>query len=108
MTVTAPATASRHGLPGQLLIEEVLRRQDRPAPPPRRPRPPGPGARAAGVAPAGAPPPISAKNLPWYVGAKGELAVGRVLDRLSDEWRGLHFLPGGPPPPNPPPRVRRA
>src|SRR3954447_3939693 len=82
MTVTAPATASRHGLPGQLLIEEVVRRQDRQAPRTRTERLLGRS-------------PISAKNLPWYVGAKGELAVGRILDRLSEEWRVLHSLPVG-------------
>jgi hypothetical protein len=80
MTVTASATASRHGLPGQLLIEEVVRRQDRVAPRTRRERLLGRS-------------PISAKNLPWYVGAKGELVVGRILDRLSGEWRVLHSLP---------------
>jgi len=82
MTVTASATASRHGLPGQLLIEEVVRRQDR-----QEAR--TPLDRLLGRSP------ISVKDLPWYVGAKGELVVGRILDRLSGEWRVLHSMPVG-------------
>ena len=82
MTVTASATASRHGLPGQLLIEEVVRRQDR-----QEPR--TLADRLLGRSP------ITAKDLPWYVGAKGELVVGRLLDRLSGEWRVLHSMPVG-------------
>jgi hypothetical protein len=72
----------RHGLPGQLLIEEVVRRQARQTP------------RTAFERLRGRSP-ISDKDLPWYTGAKGELAVGAFLDRLPGRWRVLHSMPVG-------------
>jgi hypothetical protein len=77
------SSSTRHGLPGQLLIEEVLRRQQKQAPRTRLDRLLGRS-------------PITAKNLPWYTGAKGELAVGALLERLPQGWRVLHSLPIGP------------
>ncbi|BDZ47150.1 nuclease-related domain-containing protein [Naasia aerilata] len=81
MTLTTGAV--RHGLPGQLLIEEVVRRQARQTP------------RTAFQRMLGRSP-ISQKDLPWYTGAKGELMVGALLDRLPGQWRVLHSLPVGP------------
>lgn len=80
MALTSSAT--RHGLPAQLLIEEVLRRQERQTPRTAL-------ARAIGRSP------ISAKDRPWYLGAKGELAVGALLERLPRSWRVLHSMPIG-------------
>jgi hypothetical protein len=80
MTLTTGAV--RHGLPGQLLIEEVVRRQDRQAPRTRIDRVLGRS-------------PICVKDMPWYTGAKGELTVGALLDRLPHGWRVLHSMPVG-------------
>lgn len=40
--------------------------------------------------------PLSSDNYPWYKGALGEIAVGRVLDRLGPEWKVLHAVPVAP------------
>ena len=39
--------------------------------------------------------PLSPENHPWYKGALGEMAVGRVLERLDPEWKILHAVPVG-------------
>jgi hypothetical protein len=39
--------------------------------------------------------PLSPDNYPWYKGALGEIAVGRVLERLGPEWTALHAVPVG-------------
>jgi hypothetical protein len=39
--------------------------------------------------------PLSPDNHPWYKGALGEIAVGRVLERLGPEWTVLHAVPVG-------------
>jgi hypothetical protein len=39
--------------------------------------------------------PLSPDNYPWYKGALGEIAVGRVLERLGPEWTVLHAVPVG-------------
>ncbi|WP_158437714.1 nuclease-related domain-containing protein [Naasia lichenicola] len=53
-------------------------------------RPPrGPVARFFGVRPLGD------DATPWYIGARGELAVGRILDQLPQGWTVLHSLPVG-------------
>lgn len=39
--------------------------------------------------------PLSAESRPWYKGALGEIAVGRLLTRLGPEWRVLHAVPVG-------------
>lgn len=39
--------------------------------------------------------PLSAENYPWYKGALGEIAVGRVLERLGPEWIVPHAVPVG-------------
>jgi len=39
--------------------------------------------------------PLSPDNHPWYKGALGEVAVGRVLERLGPEWTVLHAVPVG-------------
>ncbi len=39
--------------------------------------------------------PLSARSHPWYQGAVGEIAVGRVLARLGPEWTVLHAVPVG-------------
>ncbi|MFJ4165567.1 nuclease-related domain-containing protein [Microbacterium sp. NPDC089698] len=39
--------------------------------------------------------PLSPDAQSWYLGAIGELEVGRILDRLGPEWRTLHAVPVG-------------
>ena len=39
--------------------------------------------------------PVSAEAKPWFDGALGEIAVGKVLARLGEEWRTLHAIPVG-------------
>jgi len=39
--------------------------------------------------------PLSPDAQSWYVGAIGELEVGRILDRLGPEWHTLHAVPVG-------------
>ncbi|MDV8148919.1 nuclease-related domain-containing protein [Arthrobacter sp. B10-11] len=39
--------------------------------------------------------PLSADSLPWYRGALGEMAVGRLLAALGPEWTVLHAVPVG-------------
>ncbi|MEX5236167.1 nuclease-related domain-containing protein [Kocuria arenosa] len=39
--------------------------------------------------------PLSADSRPWFQGALGEIAVGRILGRLGPEWTVLHAVPVG-------------
>jgi hypothetical protein len=39
--------------------------------------------------------PLRPDNYPWYKGAVGEIAVGRLLERLGPEWAVLHAVPVG-------------
>jgi len=39
--------------------------------------------------------PLSPEAQSWYLGAIGELEVGRLLDRLDPEWHALHAVPVG-------------
>lgn len=39
--------------------------------------------------------PLSPRSRPWFKGAEGELAVGRILARLGPEWTVLHAVPVG-------------
>ncbi len=39
--------------------------------------------------------PLSDASWPWYRGALGEIAVGRVLAKLGPEWLVLHAVPVG-------------
>lgn len=39
--------------------------------------------------------PLSAEARPWYRGALGEVAVGRLLASLGPEWTVLHAVPVG-------------
>ncbi|MGB4137834.1 MAG: nuclease-related domain-containing protein [Microbacterium sp.] len=39
--------------------------------------------------------PLSAEATPWYLGALGELTVGRVLDSLGPGWHTIHAVPIG-------------
>jgi hypothetical protein len=39
--------------------------------------------------------PLSAEAQSWFLGATGELEVGRILDGLSPEWHALHSIPIG-------------
>lgn len=39
--------------------------------------------------------PLSESSRPWFQGALGEIAVGKVLDGLGPEWTVLHAVPVG-------------
>ncbi len=39
--------------------------------------------------------PLSPESRPWYKGALGEIAVGRILARLGPAWTVLHAVPVG-------------
>lgn len=39
--------------------------------------------------------PLSDSGTAWYLGAQGEIAVGRMLDQLPDDWTVFHALPVG-------------
>ncbi len=82
MSTATITSATRHGLPAQLLIEEVVRRQERQQPRTLLERVLGRS-------------PIGDKDLAWYKGAKGELLVGQLLEKLPEGWRVLHSLPIG-------------
>ncbi|RJT77999.1 NERD domain-containing protein [Arthrobacter cheniae] len=79
-----PATLGllRRRAPGQAVMEELLEAHST-----RRPR--GRLARVLGVHP------LSNDSKPWYWGALGERAVGRVLATLGPEWAVLHAVPVG-------------
>jgi len=74
--------ALRFRTPGSAVIAETLRVQSS-APPRTRMQ------RLFGRTP------LSPDAQSWYVGAIGELEVGRILDRLGPEWHTLHAVPVG-------------
>ena len=39
--------------------------------------------------------PLSSSGVPWYLGAQGEIAVGRMLEQLPEGWTVFHALPVG-------------
>lgn len=39
--------------------------------------------------------PLTEHSRPWYLGALGEIAVGRLLSRLGPAWHVLHAVPVG-------------
>ncbi|MDQ0923177.1 hypothetical protein QF038_001685 [Pseudarthrobacter sp. W1I19] len=39
--------------------------------------------------------PLSPEAQPWYKGALGEIAVGRILEQLGPDWLVLHAIPVG-------------
>lgn len=39
--------------------------------------------------------PLGPESWPWYKGALGEIAVGRILEGLGPEWLVLHAIPVG-------------
>lgn len=74
--------ALRFRTPGTAVIAETLRVQS--ATPPRTRT-----QRLFGRTP------LSPDAQSWYLGAIGELEVGRILDRLGAEWHALHAVPIG-------------
>jgi len=68
--------------PGELVIEQLLELQGG-----ARPR--------SGIARFLGSSPLTEDNLSWYLGALGEIAVGRVLAALPAEWTVFHALPVG-------------
>lgn len=69
-------------VPGQAVIEELLMLQS-------QVRPRSTLERIFGVSPLGP------ESSPWYKGAIGEMAVGRILENLGPEWLVLHAVPVG-------------
>lgn len=80
-TDSAPAHLGDR-VPAQAVIEELLALQS-------RVRPRTTLQRIFGASP------LSSESLPWYKGALGEMAVGRILERLGPEWLVLHAVPVG-------------
>jgi hypothetical protein len=80
MTIQAPGM--RDQIAAQSVIEELLREQQTMPPRTRF-------ARFRGVSP------LAADSVAWYLGAQGEIEVGRILSRLPPEWRVFHALPIG-------------
>jgi hypothetical protein len=39
--------------------------------------------------------PLTDEARPWYIGALGEVAVGRLLEKLGPQWHVLHAVPVG-------------
>jgi len=69
-------------VPGQAVIEELMSVQRLVQPRTRL-------QRIFGVSPLGP------ESWPWYKGALGEIAVGRILEGLGPEWLVLHAIPVG-------------
>ena len=72
----------RERVPGQAVLEELMAVQSRV---PRRSW----LQRVFGASP------LSPESMPWYKGALGEIAVGRILEGLGPEWLVLHAVPVG-------------
>ena len=84
VTMTADITPLLLGtrVPGQAVIEELMAVQGLVQPRTRL-------QRIFGVSPLGP------ESWPWYKGALGEIAVGRILEGLGPEWLVLHAIPVG-------------
>lgn len=80
--MTIPAASMRDRTPGALVIEQLLALQSEVAPRSAL-------ARLLGVSP------LPDINVPWYLGAVGEIRVGTTLRRLPDGWTAFHALPVG-------------
>lgn len=80
--MTDPRTRMRQQVAGQSVIEELLRQQI--STPDRNWF-----GRLIGDSPLGP------ASRPWYRGALGEMAVGRILATLPPEWTVFHALPIG-------------
>jgi hypothetical protein len=80
--MTEQTTGMRQQQAGQSVIDELLRQQ---AGTPARTW----FARLIGASPLGA------DSQPWYRGALGEIAVGRILATLPADWTVFHALPIG-------------
>jgi Nuclease-related domain len=80
------AVPARAGLgdrvPGQAVIEELMALQN-------GVRPRTALQRIFGASP------LSRESWPWYRGALGEIAVGRLVEKLGPEWLVLHAVPVG-------------
>ena len=82
MTDTVTATSMRQRFAAQAVIEELVGDQTHVVPR-------GRAARILGRSP------LSYSGTAWYLGAQGELAVGRMLGELPPEWTVFHALPVG-------------
>ena len=80
MTLHPPAMRNR--IAAQLVIEHLLSRQT--AVPPRTPV-----ARLFGKSP------LCPESVSWYLGAQGEITVGKVLATLPPDWTAFHAVPIG-------------
>lgn len=82
MTENVTATRMRQRLAAQAVIEELLSDQAHLVPRNR-------AARILGRSP------LTSTGTAWYLGAQGEIAVGRMLDELPEDWTVFHALPVG-------------
>lgn len=82
MTIDPARTLLGERVPGQAVVEELLALQNL-----KRPR--SFLERIFGASP------LSPDSWPWYKGALGEIAVGRILAGLGPDWLVLHAVPVG-------------
>lgn len=80
MTLNPPAMRTR--IAAQLVIEHLLSRQN--AVPPRTRV-----ARLFGQSP------LCPESVSWYLGAQGEITVGKLLATLPPDWTAFHAVPIG-------------
>lgn len=82
MDADSAATHLGTRVPGQAVIEELLALQG-------QVRPRSAFQRIFGIGP------LTPESEPWYRGALGEMAVGRILANLGPDWLVLHAVPVG-------------
>ncbi len=80
--MTDTASSMRARIPAQSVIEELVRRKHA-------------SRRPSGLARFFGRSPLPPESVNWYLGAKGEIAVGSVLAQLPPEWATFHALPVG-------------
>jgi hypothetical protein len=80
--MTIPTPTMRDRRPAQLVIEKLLLEQSKHQPRSAR-------ARFFGLSP------LASDNVSWYLGALGEIEVGRILAHLPPEWSTFHAIPVG-------------
>jgi hypothetical protein len=80
--MTTQAPGMRDQIAAQSVIEELLRQQQ--VMPPR-----------SKFAAFWGRSPLATDSVSWYLGALGEIEVGKILSRLPPEWRVFHAVPIG-------------
>lgn len=82
MSPDATPQLLRERVPGQAVLETLMAEQSRVA-------------RRSWLQRLFGASPLGPESIPWYKGALGEIAVGRILEGLGPEWLVLHAVPVG-------------